>query len=83
MSNIVNDQIAEEIKDASWVLPRSMLCTIILNGATGLIMIITFCFCITDLQEVLASEAGFPFIQGKRTLTHYLEIVSLMTASLL
>lgn len=41
-----------------------MLGTILLNGTAGLVMIITFCFCITDLEAVLSSETGFPFIPG-------------------
>jgi choline transport protein len=35
-----------------------MVWTLILNGSTGLVMIITFAFCVGDIDEV-----GFPFIQ--------------------
>ena len=55
--------IAEEIKDASRVLPIGMMSTIILNGVTGFIMIITFCFCVGDVATILATPTGFPFIQ--------------------
>ncbi|TLD24675.1 Amino acid/polyamine transporter I [Venturia nashicola] len=54
--------MSEEIRDASVVVPRSMIATAILNGALGLVMVITYCFCITDLEAVLASPTGFPFI---------------------
>ncbi|CAP92223.1 Pc13g11540 [Penicillium rubens Wisconsin 54-1255] len=50
--------MAEEIRDASRVLPMGMVWTLILNGSTGLVMIITFAFCVGDIDEV-----GFPFIQ--------------------
>ncbi|KAJ6159878.1 hypothetical protein N7497_004415 [Penicillium chrysogenum] len=55
--------MAEEIRDASRVLPMGMVWTLILNGSTGLVMIITFAFCVGDIDEVLKSETGFPFIQ--------------------
>ncbi|KAJ5512923.1 hypothetical protein N7463_002475 [Penicillium fimorum] len=55
--------MAEEIRDASQVLPMSMLWTLILNGSTGFVMIVTFAFCVGDIDEVLGSETGFPFIQ--------------------
>ncbi|KAI4595228.1 hypothetical protein KJ359_007204 [Pestalotiopsis sp. 9143b] len=34
--------MAEEIRDASWTIPRIMLLTIFLNGSMGLVAIITF-----------------------------------------
>ncbi|KAF9244026.1 hypothetical protein DTO013E5_6467 [Penicillium roqueforti] len=55
--------MAEEIRDASRVLPMGMVWTLILNGSTGLVMIITFAFCVGDIDAVLESETGFPFIQ--------------------
>ena len=55
--------LAEEIRDASRVLPRGMMWTLILNGSTGLVMIITMAFCVGDIDEVLASQTGFAFIQ--------------------
>lgn len=53
---------AEEIKDASVTLPLAMIWTLFLNGITGLVMIITFAFCLQDIDKALASETGFPFI---------------------
>ncbi|OGM41093.1 putative amino acid permease [Aspergillus bombycis] len=55
--------MSEEIRDASRVLPLGMIWTLILNGSTGLVMIITFAFCIGDIDEVMASQTGFAFIQ--------------------
>ncbi|EEP82281.1 conserved hypothetical protein [Uncinocarpus reesii 1704] len=54
--------IAEEIKDASRVLPLAMVWTLILNSLTGLIMLITFSFCVHNIDEALESSTGFPFI---------------------
>ncbi|KAE9987052.1 hypothetical protein EG328_003834 [Venturia inaequalis] len=54
--------MSEEIRDASRIVPRTMIATALLNGALGLVMVITYCFCITDLEAVLATSTGFPFI---------------------
>lgn len=40
-----------------------MVWTLILNGSTGLVMIITLAFCVGNIDNVLSSETGFPFIQ--------------------
>jgi choline transport protein len=39
-----------------------MIATAILNGILGLVMTITYCFCITDIDTILASPTGYPFI---------------------
>jgi len=54
---------AEEIKDASRVLPLGMVWTLILNGTTGFVMLVTYAFCLGDIDKILETEAGFPFIQ--------------------
>ncbi|KAI7084894.1 amino acid permease [Hortaea werneckii] len=54
--------LAEETRDASRSVPRMMVGTVLLNGAMGLVMIITFAFCITDLEAVVSSESPFPFV---------------------
>lgn len=40
-----------------------MVWTLILNGSTGLIMVVTFAFCVGNIDEVIASQTGFAFIQ--------------------
>lgn len=54
--------MSEEIKDASRIVPRAMVATAVLNGIMGFAMIITYCFCIVDLDAALASNTGYPFI---------------------
>ena len=58
-----HSRAAEEIKDASRVLPLGMLWTVVLNGVTGFIMVITFAFCVGDVGSVTKSSSGFAFIQ--------------------
>ncbi|GFF62193.1 putative amino acid permease [Aspergillus udagawae] len=55
--------MSEEIRDASRVLPLGMIWTLILNGSTGLVMIVTLAFCVGDIDHVLESQTGFAFIQ--------------------
>lgn len=70
--------LAEEVKDASKAVPRMMIATILLNGAMGFIMIITYvrilppgtdtlltagqAFCITDIAAVIGSTSAFAFV---------------------
>jgi choline transport protein len=55
--------MAEEVRDASRTVPRVMISTVILNAVLGFVMVITFCFCITDLQAALGTTTGYPFIE--------------------
>lgn len=42
--------MSEELKDASKELPRAMIWSITLNGILGITMVISFCFCIKDVE---------------------------------
>jgi amino acid transporter len=55
--------MSEEVRNASYVVPRAMISTWIVNGLLGWLMAITFCFCVTDTMSVLMSPTGVPFIQ--------------------
>lgn len=55
--------LAEEVKDASKALPKAMIATLIFNGILGWIALITVCFMIGDLNTVLNTPTGQPFIQ--------------------
>ncbi|KYG42556.1 hypothetical protein M433DRAFT_157743 [Acidomyces richmondensis BFW] len=55
--------MAEEVRNASLTVPRMMMASICLNGLMGLVMIITYCFAIQDVQaQVVESTAVFPFM---------------------
>lgn len=53
---------AEEIKDASLTLPKSMVWTLVVNGSTGLIMIISFAYCLGPLQDAINPQYNFAYI---------------------
>lgn len=55
--------MSEELKDAGLVLPKAMVWATFINGIMGITMLITFCFCVGDLDGVLNSPTGIPIIQ--------------------
>lgn len=55
--------MSEELRDASKTLPRVMIFTALVNGAMGLVMTISFCFMVGDVETILASPIGQPYIQ--------------------
>ena len=55
--------LAEEVRNASTVVPWAMISTILLNGALGFAICIAFSFTLGDLQTDLMSATGYDFIQ--------------------
>lgn len=55
--------MCEEIKNASTIVPWSLMTSIALNGALGFAMLFAILFCIGDIPTALASPTGFPFIE--------------------
>ena len=55
--------MSEELRDASWTLPRAMIWTAVLNSTLGLIMLITMCFCLGDVESILSTPTGYPHFQ--------------------
>ncbi|GJN66050.1 hypothetical protein PLICBS_000066 [Purpureocillium lilacinum] len=54
--------MAEEIRDAGIIVPRSMVWSFLLNVPFTFALILTYLFCIGDVEGALGSETGFPFI---------------------
>ena len=55
--------MCEEIKNASTVVPQSLLASIFLNGLLGFAMLMAILFCIGDIETALSTPTGFPFIE--------------------
>ncbi|KAK7948485.1 amino acid transporter [Apiospora aurea] len=55
--------LSEELRNASKSLPRAMMATIVLNGGLGFVAVLTFCYHISDVSNLLDTPTGFPFIQ--------------------
>ncbi|OQO00905.1 hypothetical protein B0A48_13594 [Cryoendolithus antarcticus] len=54
--------MAEELQDAAYVLPRIMVIGVVFNGLLMFITCIMICYCIGDLETVLTTPTGYPFI---------------------
>ena len=60
-----NRHMAEETKNASVIVPRCMMWSYILNGGMGFVMLITYCFCLTNVDAALnpdINRSGYPYV---------------------
>jgi amino acid transporter len=55
--------MAEEVERAAWNIPRAIICSMLINGMVGFTMMLTILFCLGDVDTVLDSATGYPFIQ--------------------
>jgi len=55
--------MAEEVAHAALTIPRAILASMTLNGIVGFTMMITVLFCLGDVESVLGTATGYPFIQ--------------------
>lgn len=75
--------MAEEVSNASTVVPRAMVGAVILNGILGLGVCIAFSFTVGDLNAALGSPTGYDFIEVFFAATNSLAGSSTMTAILI
>lgn len=54
--------MAEEIENASIIIPRSMVASVLVNGTLGFAMLIALLFGLGDIDKVLDTSTGYPFI---------------------
>lgn len=50
------DQMAEEIENPAMNVPRAIVTTMLLNGATGFAMVLAVLFCLGDPKTVLVKQ---------------------------
>lgn len=56
--------LAEEVRNASTVVPWCMISTVVLNGTLGFAIVIAFSFCIVPtIEDALTSPTGYDFIE--------------------
>ena len=72
--------MSEEIENAALNVPRAIFTTMILNGATGYAMVLAVLFCLGDVDSVVNSATGFPFIQAFFNGTNSYAGATVMTA---
>ncbi|KAL8822543.1 MAG: hypothetical protein Q9191_006720 [Dirinaria sp. TL-2023a] len=54
--------LSEELKNAGWTLPRSMMTTAISNYITSFVVVVTLMFCLGDIDSIVQSPTGQPYI---------------------
>lgn len=55
--------MAEEVEDAARNIPRAIITSMFINGAVGFIMMITLLYNLGDVDTVLETTTGYPFLQ--------------------
>jgi len=75
--------LAEEIRDASETLPRAMIAAFILDSILGFVLLVTIGFTLGDVDKVLASPTGYPFIQVFYNSTNNLSATNALTSILI
>lgn len=55
--------MAEEIENATTIIPHSMIASLVVNGSLGAGMLIAILFSLGDLDSALVTPTGFPFIE--------------------
>lgn len=63
MTRILTCHIAEETMDASIALPRAIMGSVLINASLAFVMCVTLAFRLGDIDSVLSTTTGCPFIQ--------------------
>ncbi|KAI5364589.1 Putative amino acid/polyamine transporter I [Septoria linicola] len=71
--------MAEEVKDAGRTLPKAMLWSFGFNSVLGFLMAVTMCFTLGDVDSILNSPTGYPFIQVFYDVTQSYASASILT----
>ncbi|EME38970.1 amino acid transporter-like protein [Dothistroma septosporum NZE10] len=75
--------MSEEVKDAGNTVPKAILGAFWFNCFLGFIMAVTMCFCLGDVESILASPTGYPFIQVFYNVTQSYAGASILTLILI
>jgi choline transport protein len=75
--------MSEEIKNASTVVPQSLLASIAVNGTLGFAVLIAILFCIGNINNALNTPTGYPFIEIFLQATRSAGGASVLTAIIL
>ncbi|KAK3723476.1 hypothetical protein LTR37_001728 [Vermiconidia calcicola] len=76
--------LSEELRDASYVLPRAMCSAAVINYALGFVTTVTLMFSLGDIEEDLSDRTGMPWvaiiyrITGSRAATVVLLLVMII-----
>lgn len=60
---LTDSQMSEEIENASMMVPRAIMLSILINGSLGFGMLIVTLFSLDDIKAALETTTGLPFIE--------------------
>ncbi|KIH92615.1 amino acid permease [Sporothrix brasiliensis 5110] len=75
--------MSEEVRDASRVLPRAIMWAATINGSMGWVMLITFCFTMGGVLDIVDTPTGYPFIAAFFNATNSIAGTAVMTSILI
>jgi choline transport protein len=75
--------VAEEVYNASTVVPWAIVATIMVNGVLGLALLLALLFCLGDINAALNTPTGFPFIEIFAQATNSNTAATIMTSLIL
>ncbi|ORX96239.1 putative GABA permease [Clohesyomyces aquaticus] len=75
--------MAEEIENATVVIPRAMILTVFINGFTGFAMLIALIFCMGPLEDILTTTFPYPFILILQNITQSIRGTTVLAAIIL
>jgi choline transport protein len=55
--------MSEEVQQAGTVIPKAMVTSYTINAITVIVSVITFFFCLTDMDAASNTATGYPFVQ--------------------
>lgn len=77
-------KMSEEIENPSVTVPRSIITSIMINGCLGFGILMATLFGLGDLDSVLKSPTGYPymeiFLQATRSITGTIVMAAIVTA---
>ncbi|TQS32631.1 hypothetical protein Golomagni_07048, partial [Golovinomyces magnicellulatus] len=71
--------MSEEIHNPSIVVPRSLMFSLVINGATGFAMLLALLYCVDDFATIQHSQTGFTFIDIYLKITNSIPGTVIMT----
>jgi len=55
--------MAEEVENASVVIPRAIMFSVLINGSLGFGMLIGVLYCVGNIDDALKTPTGYPYIE--------------------
>lgn len=62
-TDMIHPSMSEETRDAAVRGPVAIVLAVLVSGVVGLMLTITFCFCLIDFDGIVSSPTGLPAAQ--------------------